>query len=242
LSLVTLVGALTSVALKNEFVAILSGVVVVVILIATRLFGFAEFVLVRNHLVSSAEFYLSRGKCRGPWRFEIHLEGTANWNRLWRELMSCALEQNLLSLSLDVNAPAIQETYLARWRFDLPHTDEFDLWRAQLPLVAGGRTIGKIEMVGRRDGGVTSTKISTLAKIVENMEFIVANDTASKSVVAEFTGETINKSRAEDADIAPGSATEQQRALRKRRSYYASSRQLCDPAVPVRLGKQESSP
>jgi len=115
LGLVTLVGALASVALRNELFAILSAAAVIGILVASRLFGFAEFLLVKNHVSASAGAFFRRTTADKPQQVETHLQGSGEWGSLWRELTAYAKDQNLGSICLDVNAPAIQETYHARW-------------------------------------------------------------------------------------------------------------------------------
>src|SRR5204863_382463 len=79
------------------------------------LFGFAEFLLVKDHLSASAGALFRRPWVLEPQQLEFHLQGSADWNRLWRELVLSAEEQNLGALCLDINAPAIQETYHASW-------------------------------------------------------------------------------------------------------------------------------
>src|SRR5688572_30025788 len=118
LGLVTLAGAWASVGLRNELFAILSAFVVVAILVATRLFGFAEFILVKNQISESASNLVRKAQGRGTKHWEFHLHGSVDWGQLWRQVRDCADEFDLSTVCLDVNAPAIQETYLARWTRD----------------------------------------------------------------------------------------------------------------------------
>src|SRR5262249_37163910 len=63
----TVVGALASLALNNELVAVVSALTVAGILIGVRLFGHAEFMLARQPL--SARFLpVPVTARRGPWR------------------------------------------------------------------------------------------------------------------------------------------------------------------------------
>jgi len=182
LSLITLVGALASVALNNELLAIFSACTVVGILVATRLFGFAEFVLVKDHLTASAESLLKGRRARKRERLEVHLQGSADWGRLWRELTACAEAEELTAICLDINAPAIQEVYLARWHRGNQEPDDFDAWRAQLPLVVNGHAIGRLEIVGRRTLESTSLIVARLAIILDRLEVVVDSDASAFGV------------------------------------------------------------
>jgi hypothetical protein len=118
---------------------------------------------------------------------EFHLQGTADWRRLWRELVSSADDQNLGSLCLDINAPAIQELYHARWTRDKADVSDFDIWRADLPVIINGHTVGRLEIAGRQDLESMSMTISRLATIVDNCELEVFATANHKPAVALVT-------------------------------------------------------
>lgn len=165
--LATLLAALASVALHSELLALLGMLTVGGILITTRLFGYTEFVLLKNRIAMSLLHGASDGK---PRQSEIRLQGSADWATLWFELTTNAEQLNLKALCLDINAPSIHEGYLARW--DQGPTDPADvgLWRAELPLVAEGQTLGRLEIVGHRDDQAICSKLATLARLVEDIE------------------------------------------------------------------------
>jgi len=171
LGLVTMAGALASVALRNELFAILSAAAVVGILIATRLFGFAELLLVKNRLSATAGDFFRRATLNVPREVEIHLHGSGDWGRLWRELTAYATEHGLGSICLDINAPAIQETYHARWSSQTDDPADFTVWRAELPMVVDMQTVGRLEVAGRRGNGSMSSEISRLSTILADFEF-----------------------------------------------------------------------
>jgi UDP-GlcNAc:undecaprenyl-phosphate/decaprenyl-phosphate GlcNAc-1-phosphate transferase len=173
LGLVTLVGALASVALRNELFAILSAAAVVCILIATKLFGFAELLLLKNRLSASAGEFFRRATVEEPREVEFHMHGNGDWGRLWRELTAFAIEQNLGSICLDVNAPAIQETYHARWSSEVDDPADFGVWRAELPVVVQGQSVGRLEIAGKRDQKLMGSRISALALMIEEFELTV---------------------------------------------------------------------
>src|SRR5262249_4643480 len=115
LCLVTAAGALASVALNSEVLALLSGLTVVSILVAGRLFGHAELALAVNRLTVLAcplADFLPAGDPRG---YQVRLQGSVEWPSLWAALNSSNEELNLKAVRLDINAPALQESYHAQW-------------------------------------------------------------------------------------------------------------------------------
>jgi UDP-GlcNAc:undecaprenyl-phosphate/decaprenyl-phosphate GlcNAc-1-phosphate transferase len=171
LCLITAAGALASVALNYELLALPSILAVVVILVAGRLFGHAELALAVERLKgfgSSLVDFRPRGKARG---YEIHLQGSAEWQSLWTALNAYNEELNLKAVRLDINAPALHESYHAHWTHPADEADGVEgSWRAEMPLVVRGQVVGRIHVTGRRDGLPIWEKIAALAKLGEDCE------------------------------------------------------------------------
>jgi UDP-GlcNAc:undecaprenyl-phosphate GlcNAc-1-phosphate transferase len=177
LCLVTVLGGLASVAYGNEALALVSAAAVVATLLLTGLFGHAECVLLQKRLTALFASFLAapRGE---PRELAVRLQGSANWGDLWSNLTECAARLELCSLSLDVNAPAIQEGYHAVWSRDERAEDDpgaQNVWRAEIPLAACGHTVGRVEVTGRRDGECVSLKIAEVARHVAHVEALVAH-------------------------------------------------------------------
>jgi UDP-GlcNAc:undecaprenyl-phosphate GlcNAc-1-phosphate transferase len=173
--LMTALGALGSVALKNELIAIVVAVTVVAILIGVRLFGYAEFLLAKQTLITTTTSFLhlrSDGKARAS---EIRLQGSANWNDLWNAFVECGVQLNLKRIHLDVNAPAIHEGYHARWDCPEVESECLSVWYAEMPLTVRGQTVGRLEITGHRDDEPIWTKVCRLSKLVEEIELVVAS-------------------------------------------------------------------
>ena len=166
----TLVGALASVWFHNEYFAIFSALTVVCIMIATRLFGYAEFNLVRKRIGASVTS-LMRRPADGPSRAEVRLQGTADWAQLWQELTLRAEDLSLSSIRMDVNAPSIHEGYIATWRCGEIDRAHDHLWRTELPLVVNGHAIGSLSIVGRHAEESVGKTIDSLATFVHDLEF-----------------------------------------------------------------------
>jgi hypothetical protein len=207
--LCTAVGALTSVALHNELFALVTALAVVGIYIMTRLFGFAELMLVKDHLITGVVSMFQL-----PWhgqghRTEIRLQGTAAWGKLWRKLTECAGELNLKMIRLDVNVPAIYEGYHATVQY--PHgsdSEGMDLWRAEIPLTVKGQPAGRLEVIGRRGHQPVWSQIATLMKLAEGLEVAVATLSGSTDPAAGAENGSVTNGpearEAPNAGLVPG--------------------------------------
>jgi UDP-GlcNAc:undecaprenyl-phosphate GlcNAc-1-phosphate transferase len=173
--LCTAAGAVASVSFNNELYAIVTALAVVGVYIITRLFGFAELMLVKNSLVTGVVSLLQLPSSSRVHHTEIHLQGSADWGELWAKLTERAGILNLRMIRLDVNAPAIYEGYHALWHH--PHGNQAegpDLWRAEIPLSVQGKASGRLEVVGERGLQPVWAQIATMMKFAERLEAAVA--------------------------------------------------------------------
>jgi UDP-GlcNAc:undecaprenyl-phosphate GlcNAc-1-phosphate transferase len=194
--LFTVIGALGSVALKNELIAFVTAGSVVGILIGIRVFGYSELILARNRLAATANSFLKFRTNDTPYTTQVHLQGSVDWKDIWGRFVEVAGELNLKTVCLDLNAPYIHEAYNARWRAHDEEEPEIpNNWFAEMPLMARGQVVGRLEVTGRRDEVSVSTKIAALSKLVENVEGVVAfraelqdSDGGSKATTANGNG------------------------------------------------------
>jgi UDP-GlcNAc:undecaprenyl-phosphate GlcNAc-1-phosphate transferase len=175
LCLVAVLGALGSVAWQNEAVALLSALAVAGILILTRLFGHAEMVLVLKSCSALARS-LAGGAPADGHQVQVRLQGSADWRELWGLLVACTQRLNLHSLVLDVNAPAAQEGYHARWFSPSggPEAEEPEGWSARIPLRAAGQPVGSITICGAHDGQPVWRKVADVAHLAAQIEAVLA--------------------------------------------------------------------
>ncbi len=163
-------GALATTALKNDLFALMAVGGVVAALLATRLFGQAEWALVRTRVRAAAGALLSRARDGAPWELAVRLQGTADWDGVWKDLTATAGGLGVHSLCLDVNAPALNENYHARWDRRGAAGPEAHVWRLELPLFGHGQPLGRLTVAGSRDGGPMLETLVALARIVEGAE------------------------------------------------------------------------
>jgi UDP-GlcNAc:undecaprenyl-phosphate GlcNAc-1-phosphate transferase len=167
----TAIGALVSLAFNNEWFGFLCALSVVSALIASRLFGHAELVLLFKRLASlgsSMTHFPSEERTGG---YEVHLQGNMDWEQLWTSISSSSQGLNLRSLSLDINAPILHENYYARWNSLAEPTDETEnCWSAEVPLIIQGQTCGRIQVVGWQDSKPVWEKVALLAALGQDLE------------------------------------------------------------------------
>jgi UDP-GlcNAc:undecaprenyl-phosphate GlcNAc-1-phosphate transferase len=172
--LCTTAGALLSVAFGNELYALVTTLAVIGVYVASRLFGFAELMLIKDCVATGLAFLFwppPYGRAR---QTEIHLQGSADWRVLWSKLTAHASELDLKMIRLDVNAPAVYEGYHAQWRCLGNDSEDAAEWRAEIPLTVHGHSTGRLEAVGRRGRGPVSTQIATLVDLAEGLEATLA--------------------------------------------------------------------
>ena len=169
LSAATASGAMLSVYLKNELVALLSGATVVSILIASRIFGYSELVLLAQRLVAFSESLIVSGDGTSLIRQKtVRLQGTYDWDEMWHEVTDFAQRFDLARVELDMHLPWLHEGYNASWdRGSLPEPAQ--RWSLVAPLSVEGRLLGRIEFVGHAGPTPTHEVFGALADLLESI-------------------------------------------------------------------------
>jgi UDP-GlcNAc:undecaprenyl-phosphate/decaprenyl-phosphate GlcNAc-1-phosphate transferase len=163
-------GAIASQALKSQMVALLALLGVMTTLVVTRLFGHAEFLLIKVRIWGALTELRRSGRRESGNQMEVRLQGSGDWNELWRRVIAAAEDSQFKSVCLDVNAPALKEGYHARW--GRVHSDDESpcYWKAQIPLAAAGQIVGRLEVVGLRNGQAIGESIAEVGRLVADLE------------------------------------------------------------------------
>ena len=174
---VTAVGALISVARQNEWMAVISAAAVFSTLVATRLFGFSECVLVFKRLRSIAASLIPIPHFRSkaaPSPVHARLTGTRDWEDLWATLTEYADRFDLSSVQLNVNLPSLNEEYHVNWnRRDAG--SELQKWTTDIPLLAGRITVGRLRISGRSAEGSICVWMGELIAGLKPFEMQIAH-------------------------------------------------------------------
>lgn len=178
----TALGALASLALHNELIALFTCVLVVAIFVLTKVFGHAEFLLAKARLRAMAISLLRPRIPHQSHESQVRLQGSADWNELWRLITDCAPRLRLLAVSLDVNVPRIHEGYHARWHSLESGREAKNEWRLEIPLASNGHTLGRLNVTGHCDQQPVSEKIAVLSTCLEQFEILSLLDATEKAV------------------------------------------------------------
>jgi UDP-GlcNAc:undecaprenyl-phosphate GlcNAc-1-phosphate transferase len=178
--LVAAAGAMTSWWRQNDFYAVLSAVSVVATLVASRLFGDTEWLLLSKKALALLSSLTPRRGNGADKRFEVRLQGSAAWQDIWNDLTIRASQLGLVSMRFNVNAPALHECYHAIWSCSCGEIEESKLWRVDIPLAVAGQTVARLELSGRRSDLSASTPFADIAKLAEQFGMAVGE-------VAEIT-------------------------------------------------------
>jgi UDP-GlcNAc:undecaprenyl-phosphate GlcNAc-1-phosphate transferase len=171
-------GAFLSLFYNSEVWALGTVLVVVGLLVVSRLFGHAEFLLIKERILAVA-FAIRHGHEHGRvHQSAVRLQGSTDWNDLWRHVTDFAELVNLRSVCLDVNAPALHEGYHARWGRVPEDAETPSFWRTEIPVAVRGQIVGRLEFAGAHTGEPVGEMIALVAKLVEEVELALAGLTA----------------------------------------------------------------
>jgi UDP-GlcNAc:undecaprenyl-phosphate GlcNAc-1-phosphate transferase len=171
LGLIAAGGALVSVYMRNDLIALLSSGAVALILVTGGLFGNAEVRLMKERTIA---FLKSATGDRHHVETEVRLHGSAHWGDVWKDITARADVLNLQTVCLDVNAPVWHEDYHVRWDRVGSSAPPFRLWKAEIPLFGQGHAIGRLTVCGPRDEVPIGEKLALLSEIVDTAELRVA--------------------------------------------------------------------
>ena len=153
LCLVTSVGAVISVYMHNESLAVGATFVVFGTLVAARVFGHHELSLLDKRAKHFVRSLLPSAKRRSRQQTQLltHVQGNRQWEELWETLTRFAERFDLSAIQLNVTMPAIEEEYHAVWKRK-QHPPESTLWRSEIPLLSGKATVGRLQITGACHG------------------------------------------------------------------------------------------
>ena len=113
LCVVTSAGGVLSLVMQESEYALISILAVVVFLVVSRLFGFAEFRLISGKVLSMSRSFLVVASPKRVQNNEVRIQGEANWQDVWNRLRNFAAANQLSRLTLDLNIPWLHESFHA---------------------------------------------------------------------------------------------------------------------------------
>jgi UDP-GlcNAc:undecaprenyl-phosphate GlcNAc-1-phosphate transferase len=149
----TSAGALASVFLKADWVAVVSCSAVVAMFVVTGVFGRGETLLVLARLRTIAVSFLrpSAAQAARACQSVVRLQGSRQWDVFWETLVESVEKLALDEVRFDVNSPAAREGYHASWK----RSRDIEIgrcWIIEFPLTVKGSAVGRVRVAGRQDG------------------------------------------------------------------------------------------
>ena len=167
----TCLSAVLSVHLKNEWIAILTVVAVMMFLVYTKTFGHIEFALLKGRMRRLATSIVTSDTNRETSIREssIQLQGSREWKKLWSAIVEAAEAYKLTRLKLTIDIPLIHEAFYANWETSRTLPREAQTWRITHPLMIDGDMVGQMDITGEAQG---DSKLSTISQIAQVLDFL----------------------------------------------------------------------
>jgi UDP-GlcNAc:undecaprenyl-phosphate/decaprenyl-phosphate GlcNAc-1-phosphate transferase len=196
LCLLTGSGAIASVVLRKQWIAVSGTIIVVVGLVATGIFGRAEFGLVLRRLQSFLKSLVTRSHRadHAVHQQSMQLQGKRRWDEIWVALTEFAERHSLCRMRLDLNLSWLQEGYHGDWR-TLRQPDRIEVWSICLPVISLGRVVGKLEVAGRVTSQHSFQSMESLASLLQDLQ------PAVDRLLAEIEQPNQNRIPSEAADV-----------------------------------------
>ncbi len=179
---VTCGGALLSMFMKSDLLAIGSVLLVICILVATQIFGHVEFMMLANRVKSVGMSFIKPSNGSGAWHSSVRLQGTREWDMLWQSLIEYAEKSHLVEVRIDLNLASIQEAYHASWK-RRSSCERREQWRTEVPLFVNQHVVGRISICGERtDGALVCDVIGRVMDMLETVEVEIASLASTQSL------------------------------------------------------------
>lgn len=167
----TSVFVLVSVFLKNDVIAVVGCLAIMLIFVVSGVFGRAEVSLLLSRIRTLGRSFAQPIPSRGTkvHQSRVRIQGSRPWDLLWETLTESAEKLQLRRIHLDLNLPAVQEGYAATWEKPAVHGVE-RCWRLDLPLLIGNQPVGRLIVTGALNGDSVYLSLEQLADLMEVFE------------------------------------------------------------------------
>jgi UDP-GlcNAc:undecaprenyl-phosphate GlcNAc-1-phosphate transferase len=180
------VGAIASLALQNDGLAVAAAGLVALTLLVSRLFGVQEVNLLRKQLESVLRLrrvakMLGVG---GEGVVGVQLQGTTTgWESVVGHVTARGEELVLDTIHIDVNAPQLQEAYFVHWSRTGQETAGGETWcQVNLPLRVGGQAVGRVKITARDHGHNRVEVVASVLTLVDELNVLAARALSGKAV------------------------------------------------------------
>ncbi len=168
----TCLSAVLSIYLRNEWIALITVVAVMVFLVFTRTFGHIEFALLRGRMRNFANSLVRYDGGGGLNMREscIQLQGSREWSKLWAAIVEAAEGYHLTRVKLTIDIPLLHESFYATWETSRSVHSDAHLWRLTHPLVVDGDLVGQMDLSGETENGKKESTLSQIGQVLDFLE------------------------------------------------------------------------
>lgn len=206
LCLLTSAGAVASIYFQNQWLGIAVAMFVIVALVATRVFGHVELVLLNNALVGLGHSWIPFTNNAAVARHNsVRLQGTLAWETLWEALVESAEQFGLHRIVLHVHAPQLHEDFYATWEHSHSPAPS-SAWHMGVPLNIQGKAAGRVDVVGKPTWGNVTDQLQEFLDYVEMLQSKVARLVESEADPAKRIAGAITQSDAFESTAEPVSS------------------------------------
>lgn len=192
MSIVTVGAAVLGSVLRQEWIAIAGTAFVLVVLVATKVFGHAEMMLVARRAKRFAASMVEPAKKTHEIVHEnsVRLQGNREWEKIWQSFVEFAEQEGLCKLAFDLNVPWLHEGFHGSWNRSR-QMDRLERWTTSLPIFGNGRIAGRLDVVGPASDDRTTSTLSKLLELIDDVspqiERILVEQTPASSVTSTPT-------------------------------------------------------
>jgi UDP-GlcNAc:undecaprenyl-phosphate/decaprenyl-phosphate GlcNAc-1-phosphate transferase len=163
--------ALFSVFMHNDLFALVTCLAVIGVMLATDTFGRAESLLLVKRAGRLGRSMVASGRAnRQPDIADtIHLQGNRPWDILWESLAEAGEKFDLLRVHLDINIPALHESFSATWRGQDSPEPEY-VWAVEMPLIIRDQVAGRLDISGQRNSEYPRHEMEGLMDLLDAFE------------------------------------------------------------------------
>ena len=150
---ITAVGGVAALVYKQAEFALVAVGLVFAMMAGARLFGFAELRLVTRktqNLIRSA-LHASDQQENQVQDVVYHVQGERDWEPWWKKLREFAIEQGILKMTMDLNAPWLHESWHAKLKSRETVRESNYMWSTSIPLLFEKRIFGKVDFTCSKD-------------------------------------------------------------------------------------------
>lgn len=175
---------LTSIWMGRDFIALLGMFAVVIALIATDTFGRNELRLLLEKYATSRprESALCETNTKGT---VFHIQGNANWEMLWEDLLGTVHLMDTQSIHLDISLASIHEEFVATWKNEHQCNRRYR-WGINVPLVIDQQCYGRLNIEFKHERGTARDYMEDILDLVNICKKYIADqlDDAARQAVS----------------------------------------------------------